>query len=79
MGTTLSDYDRYITPLITAEEIGVRCAELAAQIDADYEDKDLVMIGVLKGVFPFYADLVRRVTRFWAGPEIDSARSASSI
>ncbi len=63
MGQALSEYEKVITPLITGEQIATKCDALATRIDSDYRDKDLVMIGILKGVFPFYADLVRRVTR----------------
>ena len=58
---TLADYEPLITVLYTKEQIDARLDELAAQIEADYQGKDLVVIGVLKGVFPFYADLVRRL------------------
>jgi hypoxanthine-guanine phosphoribosyltransferase len=35
--------------LITREDIARRVADLAAQISRDYADRDLVMVGVLKG------------------------------
>lgn len=35
---------------------------LAAQVSRDYQGKDLLTLGVLKGAFIFLADLVRRVT-----------------
>lgn len=47
--------------LIGAPEIGKRIAELGAQIAADYEGQDLVVIAVLKGSFMFVADLVRAI------------------
>ena len=41
----------------------MRVAELAAEISADYEAvDDLVMVGVLKGAFVFLADLSRKLT-----------------
>ena len=41
----------------------MRVAELAAEISADYEAADdLVMVGVLKGAFVFLADLSRKLT-----------------
>jgi hypoxanthine phosphoribosyltransferase len=50
------------TELISTEAIGARLDELAARIEADYEDVDeLVLIGVLKGSFIFLADLSRRL------------------
>jgi len=49
--------------LIREEEIQARVLELAAEISADYEDADdLVMVGVLKGSFIFLADLSRRLS-----------------
>jgi hypoxanthine phosphoribosyltransferase len=48
--------------LITEEQIQARVAELGAQISADYADKELLLVGVLRGVFVFMADLVRHVT-----------------
>lgn len=48
--------------LITAEELQVRVAELGAQISTDYAGKDLLLVGVLSGVFVFMADLVRAIT-----------------
>jgi len=47
--------------LITEEEIQFRVAELGAQISTDYAGKDPLLVGVLKGVFVFMADLVRSV------------------
>ncbi|HEX9081114.1 MAG TPA: hypoxanthine phosphoribosyltransferase [Holophagaceae bacterium] len=48
-----------ITPLLTEAQIQTRVRELGAQLAADYAGKDLVMVGLLNGVFPFFADLTR--------------------
>ena len=58
--------------LITAEEIDAKLAEMGAQITRDYEGRDLLMIGILKGAFVVLADLARHVklpleTDFMAG------------
>jgi len=45
--------------LVGAEELERRVAELGAEISRDYEGRDLVMIGVLKGAVLFLADLMR--------------------
>ena len=45
--------------LHTKEEIDQRVAELAAQIDADYGDSDVLLVGVLKGAVMIMADLSR--------------------
>ncbi|MBQ6890119.1 MAG: hypoxanthine phosphoribosyltransferase [Oscillospiraceae bacterium] len=47
--------------LISQEQIKARVAELGAQIAKDYQGKDLVFVGVLKGVVVFFSDLVRAV------------------
>jgi hypoxanthine phosphoribosyltransferase len=48
--------------LISAADLQRRVAELAARISADYRDKDLLVVGVLKGAFIFLADLARALT-----------------
>lgn len=56
MGT---DLDRV---LLSAEEIDQRLGEMAAEIDRDYRDKDLLIIGVLKGAVMAMADLSRKIS-----------------
>jgi len=48
-----------ITTLLSEAQIQVRVKELGAMLTKDYAGKDLVVIGLLNGVFPFIADLVR--------------------
>ena len=48
-----------ITPLLSEAQIRVRVQELGVQLTKDYAGKDLVVVGLLNGVFPFFADLVR--------------------
>lgn len=50
-----------IYPLISEDKLQARIKELGAQIQQDYEGKDLILLGLLNGVFPFFADLVRAV------------------
>jgi hypoxanthine phosphoribosyltransferase len=50
-----------IQTLLGEEQIESRIKELAAKINKDYEGKDLVVIGVLKGSFIFMADLIRHL------------------
>jgi hypoxanthine phosphoribosyltransferase len=45
--------------LVGREEIQAKIAELAAQIDADYVGRDLLLVGVLKGAVMVMADLSR--------------------
>ncbi len=50
-----------IYPLLSEAQIQKRVQELGAQITADYAGKDLVVIGLLNGVYPFFADLTRAI------------------
>jgi len=50
-----------IKPLITAEEIDSKLAELGRQITADYSGKDVLLVGVLRGAFMVMADLARHI------------------
>jgi hypoxanthine phosphoribosyltransferase len=45
--------------LITPERLQQRITELAARIDADYADRELLLVGVLKGAVMVMADLAR--------------------
>ena len=45
--------------LVSEEQIRGRLAELAAEIDRDYEGRDLLLVGVLKGAVMMMADLAR--------------------
>ena len=47
--------------IYSKEQIDTRVRELGAQITADYEGKDLVVIGVIKGALYFLADLTRAI------------------
>ena len=48
--------------LISEEEIERHVAEIGERISRDYEGKDPIFVGVLKGCFIFMADLMRHVT-----------------
>lgn len=48
--------------LLTESQIHGRLKELAAQIDDDYRDRDLLLVGVLKGAVMVMADLARSLT-----------------
>ena len=48
--------------LLTEEEIQARVKELGVEISREYEGKDPVVLGVLKGVVVFYADMIRHIT-----------------
>ena len=47
--------------LISEENIQQRLGEMGAEITADYEGKDLLLVAVLKGAFMVMADLARKI------------------
>jgi hypoxanthine phosphoribosyltransferase len=53
LGSDLSDV------LLTEEQIRTGIEDLAARIDADYEGRSLLLVGVLKGAVMVMADLAR--------------------
>lgn len=48
--------------LISREELAAKTKELAERISRDYEGKELLLVGVLKGGFMFLSDLARALT-----------------
>lgn len=48
--------------LIPAEQIQQRVGEIGQAISGDYAGRNPLLVGVLKGVLPFLADLLRSVT-----------------
>ena len=51
-----------LIPVLSKEEIEAAVANLAKKLSADYENRELVLVGVLKGAFVFLADLIRHLT-----------------
>ncbi|MDH8676553.1 hypoxanthine phosphoribosyltransferase [Fusibacter bizertensis] len=47
--------------LYSEAQLNEKVEELAARISADYKDKDLLLIGVLKGANVFMCDLMRKI------------------
>jgi hypoxanthine phosphoribosyltransferase len=47
--------------LVSEEQIAAKVAELGARIGADYADRRLTLVSVLKGSLPFMADLMRAI------------------
>ena len=56
LSTVGTDVEKVIA---TEEQLRNRIAELAAQVDADYKDKNVLLVGVLKGAIMAMADLTR--------------------
>lgn len=62
----MNNFAKNINPAISQvlfneEQIKFRISEIASQINDDYQDKHPVFVGVLKGVFIFMADLLRKI------------------
>lgn len=48
-------------PLYTVEQVQHRVRELADAISADYEGKNILAVGLLRGAFMFYSDILRAI------------------
>lgn len=55
-----SDIERVI---VSEVDLQARIKDLAAQVDADYEGRDVLLVGVLKGAVMAMADLTRSMQR----------------
>lgn len=51
----------HIDVLHDAAQLASRIAQLGAQISADFAGRDLTVVAVLKGSYPFFADLARHI------------------
>lgn len=47
--------------LLTEEQIQARITELGEILTKDYMDKNPIVVGVMKGVVVFYADMIRKI------------------
>ena len=63
-----------LTPFLTAAEIATTVGRLAERLRDDYQDRNPVVVGVLRGSFVFLADLVRAMA---APVEVDFTRASS--
>ena len=50
-----------LSPLISEQEISTRVVKIGSELTTKFRGKDLVVVGVLKGSFMFFADLVRAI------------------
>ncbi|GBE06851.1 MAG TPA: hypoxanthine phosphoribosyltransferase [Nitrospirae bacterium] len=48
-------------PLYTVEQIQQRVKEMAGQISKDYEGEELLSVGILRGSFMFFSDIVKLI------------------
>jgi hypoxanthine phosphoribosyltransferase len=70
--------------LVQQDDLRHRVKELGAEITADYADKDLVLVGVLKGAVFFLSDLMREIdvpceVDFMAVASYGSATDSSGV
>ena len=65
---------RKLNLLIKSSEIKQKVHDLGEQITNDYKDKNLLIVGILKGSFIFLADLIRSID---INTEIDFIRISS--
>jgi hypoxanthine phosphoribosyltransferase len=70
--------------LVQADDLQHRVRELGAEISRDYADRDLLLIGVLKGAVFFLADLMREIevpceVDFMAVASYGSATESSGV
>jgi hypoxanthine phosphoribosyltransferase len=70
--------------LVSQEQIAAKIAELAAKIDVDYDGREVVLVGVLKGAVMVMADLARALTvpvsmEFMAVSSYGSSTSSSGV
>jgi hypoxanthine phosphoribosyltransferase len=70
--------------LVQADELRHRVRELGARITEDYADRDLVLVGVLKGAIFFLSDLMREIhvpceVDFMAVASYGSATDSSGV
>lgn len=71
-GSAVKTWEKKV--LLSRETIQNRVKELADRISTDYAGKELLLIGVLKGVIFFLADLMREIR---ISSELDFIRAAS--
>ena len=70
--------------LVQQDDLRHRVRELGSEITADYADKDLVLVGVLKGAVFFLSDLMREIdvpceVDFMAVASYGSATDSSGV
>ena len=61
MNTDAKLYGDLSRVLVTREEIAQAVAKLGRQITEDYQGKELMLVGILKGAIVFFSDLLREI------------------
>ncbi len=72
------------TVLVNETQIAARIAEMATEVAADYADREVLLVGVLKGAVWFMSDFARALPRpsqmeFMAVSSYGSATSSSGV
>ena len=49
--------------LITEEQIFKKAKEIGAEITKDFQGRDIILVGILKGSVMWMADLMKRIDR----------------
>jgi hypoxanthine phosphoribosyltransferase len=70
--------------VVSTDSIQAKIVELAARIDADYADREQLLVGVLKGAVMFMSDLSRALSRpsemeFMACSSYGSSSTSSGV
>ena len=78
------DHEDVGSVLIATAEIAAKVGELAGKIDADYADREPLLVGVLKGAVMFMSDLARELSRpstmeFMACSSYGSSTTSSGV
>ncbi|NBO78664.1 MAG: hypoxanthine phosphoribosyltransferase, partial [Actinobacteria bacterium] len=55
--------NQIVREVLSEKQLDERIAEIAKQIDKDYDGQDLLLIGVLNGAIMVMADLARHLTK----------------
>jgi hypoxanthine phosphoribosyltransferase len=51
-----------LIPIFNKDDIDRRLVDVARRISSDYKNRELILIGILKGAFIFLSDLARHLT-----------------
>jgi hypoxanthine phosphoribosyltransferase len=51
-----------LIPLLAKNDLTQKISAIAQQISSDYENREIILIGILKGAFVFLADLIRKLS-----------------
>lgn len=84
MDSTAKLYEDLTKILVKREDIAEAVKKLGQQITADYQGRELMVVGILKGAIVFYSDLIREIdlplrTDFMAVSSYGSATKSSGV